>query len=318
MTVSRHIRFFGSGANWMKMSSILALRLGGYQPLLPPGSTVSVSTSEPGLSCFDGPERVAAGEFDIGISTPIWVGTLAAEGKLPFTAPLRIASLGCFPHDDRLVFAIRKETGLKSFQDIKQQRYPLRISTAPRETRHPCVWGAEKVLEEYGFDFADIESWGGEILRDRPRDISKPMGQKMIDPGFSAIFDEAIMTCRWRSVSDEYDLTYLPIEDEVLSSLERKGWRRGVLRQGFFRGLDADLPCVDFSGWYLYCREDLDDDLAYLTIQAIDEQKAVIERSYEPCEGLSLPVDLAQMCRNPPTPLHPGAERYYREKGYLS
>ena len=317
MTTPRTLKLFGSGANWMKMSSILALRLGGYLPLLPAGSTVSISTSEPGMSCFDAPERVASGEFDIAISTPIWVGSLAAQGKPPFTKPLAISSLACFPHNDRMLFAVRRETGIRSFQDIKEQRYPLRISTPPRETRHPGVWAAERVLEEYGFNFSDIESWGGEVLRDRPRDISKPMGGRMVDPTFNAIFDEAIMTHRWRSVSDEYDLNFLPIEESVLQSLVANGWRRGTLPGGFFRGQDADLECIDFSGWYLFCRQDLDDEAAYLTIQALDEQKKVIERSYEPYEGLTGNIDLAEMCVNLPVPLHPGAAQYYREKGYL-
>ena len=139
----RHLKFSGSGANWMKMTSILALRLGGYQPLMA-GAVVSIATIEPGLSCFASPERVAAGEFDIAISTPVWVGALAAQGKPPFAGKLPISSLACFPHDDRLVFAVRRETGLRSFTDIKDRRFALRISTPPPKTRHPAVWGAEK------------------------------------------------------------------------------------------------------------------------------------------------------------------------------
>ena len=159
MNGPQELRFFGSGANWMKMSSILALRLGGYQGLLPAGSMVSVTTTEPGLSCFDGPERVARGEFDIGISTPVWIGALANSGLPPYDRPHPVSSLACFPHDDRMLFGVRRETGIETFADIKAQKYPLRISTPPRATRHPAVWAAECVMREYGFDFGDIEAW---------------------------------------------------------------------------------------------------------------------------------------------------------------
>lgn len=211
---------------------------------------------------------------------------------------------------------MRSQTGVRSFQDIWERRFPLRISTPPRETRHPAGWGIERVLEEYGISFDDIEAWGGETLRDRPPDISKPSGQRSIDPSFSAIFDEAIMTHRWRSVSNNCDLAFPPIEEPVLRSLEAKGWRRGVLPVGYFRRLEKDLPCADFSGWHLFCRPDLDDEAAYLTIQAIDEQKHMIEDSHESHEGLAGKIDLARMCVDPPVPLHPGTERYDREKGY--
>ena len=103
----------------------------------------------------------------------------------------------------------------------------------------------------------------------------------------------------------------------MVRSLEAKGWRRGILPKGQFRGVDEDVVCMDFSGWYMFCRPDLDEEAAYLTIQAIDEQKQTIEKSYTLAEGLSGEVDLARLCRNLPVPLHKGAERYYREKGYL-
>jgi len=32
---------------------------------------------------------------------------------------------------------------------------------------------------------------------------------------------------------------------------------------------------------------------------------------------MTAPVDMRAMCRGLPLPLHPGAERYYREMGYL-
>ena len=126
------------------------------------------------------------------------------------------------------------------------------------------------------------------------------------------------MTHRWRSVSDDYDLVYLPIDEPVLQSLESKGWRRGTPAQIFFRGLEADLPTVDFSGWYMFCRKSLDDEAASLTIRAIDEQQHVINASFEPFEGLISKIDMAQLCANLPVPLHPGAAQYYREKGYLA
>lgn len=311
------VRFLGGGQNWMMLCSRIALGLNGYYSPLPAGSSVSVTTREPGSNCFEAPELVARGDFHIAMTTPFWVGKLATEGLAPYSKPLRLCSLGGFAHQDMLVFAVRRETGITSIADIRDKKYPLRVSTPVRETRHPAVWCAERVLEEYGFSLDDIESWGGKVLRDRPRNQKLP-GAVPVSDEFEAIFDEAIMTNRWKNLTTKYNLRFLPIDGDILQRLERKGWKPGVLPKGTFRGVDEDVPGIDFTGWYLFCRQDIDEELAYLTVKAIDGQQHEINALFpDPTSGMTAPVDMRAMCRGLPLPLHPGAERYYREMGYL-
>ena len=312
-----HIKFLGGGQNWMSICTRISLGLGGYYSVLPEGSQVSVTTREPGSNCFEAPVRVARGEYDIAITTPYWVGNLAAEGREPYAEPLKLCSLGMFAHDDMLIFAVRRETGITSLRDIRERKYPLKVSTPLRETRHPGVWCAEKVLEEYGFNYDDIERWGGKVLRDRPRN-QKLASAKAVSDEFDAVFDEAIMTNRWKNLTKQYDIKFLPIDEDVLRRLEAKGWKRGAIPKGKFRGVDEDVPGIDFSGWWLFCRPDLDEEIAYHTVRAIDEQKEMIDLWFpDPTSGMTAPVDMRRLCRNLPLPLHPGAERYYREMGYL-
>jgi len=173
------------------------------------------------------------------------------------------------------------------------------------------------VLEQYGFGFDDIERWGGKLLRDRPRNQKLP-GIQPVSAEFDAIFDEAIMTNRWKSLTERYDLEFLSIEEEIIDCLVEDGWSRGVLPKGRFRGVDRDVPGIDFSGWFLFCREDMDEELAYYTIQAIDDQQKQINEWFDaPTSGMTEHVDMRELARNLPIPLHPGAQAYYRDKGYL-
>ena len=311
------IKILGGGQNWMSVGARIALGLGGYYSVLPEGSSVSVTTREPGSNCFEAPIRVARGEYHMAITTPSWVANLAAEGREPFVEPLPICSLAQFDHQDMMVFAVRRETGITSIRDIKDKKYPLKVSTPLRETRHPAVWCAEKILEEYGFSFDDIEAWGGKVLRDRPRN-QKLAGVKAVSDEFDAVFDEAIMTNRWKTLTTKYEIEFLPIEEEILQRLEKRGWRRGVLHKGTFPGVDEDIAGIDFTGWYLFCRQDMDEEIAYHTVRAIDEQKQMIDLWFpDPTSGMTKHVDMRDLCRNLPLPLHPGAQAYYREKGYL-
>ena len=152
-------------------------------------------------------------------------------------------------------------TGITSLADIRDRKYPLKGWTALRGRRHPSVWCAERVLEAYGFSLDDIESWGGEVLRDRPRYMNLP-GYAPVSEGFDAVFDEAIMTRRWRTPTEEHDIRFLPIDDAVLTTLEHPGCVTRHLPKGRFR---ASIPTCQSStgGWLLFCRQDMDEDLAY-------------------------------------------------------
>ncbi len=311
------VKILGGGGNWIGIGGKIALGLVGYYSPLPKGSTASVVTCDPGMACLDGTYWVDEGRYDMGITTPDWFVKLAIEGKPPFKRKLNLRMLAIFPHDDRMLFAVKRETQLRTFGDVKDRKYPLQLSTIPRTTWHPALWGAEVVMGEYGMTLDDIESWGGKLLGDRPRFINKE-GSKMVTDGFDAVFDEAIMTRRWKVLTDENDLKFLPIDPAVAKKLEAQGWKMGKLEKGRFKGVDEDIPVADFSNWALYCREGLDDELAYLTIKAIDEQKHDIEKLFPaPHAPLTAPVDMSKLGRNSPVPLHPGAERYYKEKGYL-
>ncbi len=76
------------------------------------------------------------------------------------------------------------------------------------------------------------------------------------------------------------------------------------------------MQAADFSDWLLFCNQNMDDELAYHTIAAIHEQARDIEKLFPaPFASLTDRVELSTLARNPPVPLHPGAERYYREQG---
>ena len=90
---------------------------------------------------------------------------------------------------------------------------------------------------------------------------------------------------------------------------------RGVIAKGRLPQVDEDVPTLDFSDWIMFCRDDLSDDVAYYLVKTIDENKDAFPKRIP--VGLTGPVDFAAAAKKMPIPLHPGAERYYREKGYI-
>ena len=94
------------------------------------------------------------------------------------------------------------------------------------------------------------------------------------------------------------------------------GYRPSVMSRCGFRGLDGEVQTVDFSGWPMIVRADMADELAYALCEAIELRKQAI-----PTDNFK-PLSMAQLCANDDeapydAPLHPGAKRFYQERGYL-
>jgi uncharacterized protein len=310
---SREYRFLMPGHNWITIGSMLGLGLAGYNSPLPKGSSVALVMSDPGIMCMEGPAIVGRGEADVCMTTPTWYGEAAYSGKWDFDGPQNVKAIATFPHDDRLAFAVRAETGIRSLHDLREKKYPLRVAIPASRQLHPAGIIAEEALAQYGITLRDLEAWGGAVL---PR-ISLSGTGPIVDPTFDAVFDEAIMTRRWYQLADEHNLRFLPLDEEVLAHFERRGIQRGTIAKGRLRGVDEDVPALDFTGWVLLARGDLPDEFTYLLTRVLDEQKDAIRGLFGPQTGLTGPIDLAQSARELKMPLHPGAATYYREKGYL-
>lgn len=309
------LKIIGAGSNWLNLSHVIALNLNGYSSPLGKSSTISITTMDPGVGSMESPRMVGEGRFDIGVTTPGWFGTLAYEGRHPFTSPQPIRGLALLPHDDRMVFVVRKDTGITSIRQIVEERRPLRYSI-PLSDTHPAIFGADEVLAAYGSSRAEIDSWGGRRLRDRPRFQIREDAKPVADD-WEAVFDEAIMTPRWKNLTKQYDVRFLPVEEAVLQQLETRGLKRAVIEKERFPQLTEDVPTIDFSGWLIHCRASLPDEVAYLVAKVIDENRDAFAQRIPPHSGLTSSIDPAKFAGRMPIPLHPGAERYYREHGYV-
>lgn len=85
-----------------------------------------------------------------------------------------------------------------------------------------------------------------------------------------------------------------------------------VARWGFLRGVDRPIATVGSSGQVVFARADMPEQVAYDAAKAIDEHRGALRWYIRPYS-----YDSGTVWRTRAVPLHPGAERYYRERGYL-
>jgi TRAP-type uncharacterized transport system substrate-binding protein len=243
--------------------------------------------------------------------------TMACRGKGPFRTPRPLCAIAAFPSWDVMGFAVHESTGIVSLEQIAKEKIPLSVSTGriPKDDlgASATMFTVSAVLKAAGFSLAQMRRWGGKFhIAPRPSDPSR---RAAIESGaVNAIFDEGIKS--WGQTALDFGFRYLPVEGKVLKDLTRMGYRPAQLSNARFKRLKHPVSTLDFSGWPMIVHADMADEVAYALCEAIENRRAVF-----PTDNYK-PLDIAQLCANDEevpldAPLHPGAKRFYRERGFL-
>jgi len=267
-----------------------------------------------GVSTAEGIYAVASREVDLAIINPAAVLSVAMRGKGIFKEPMPVRAIAVIPSWDQFVFAVRPETGLSFLEDIARQKPKLRIvmRSAPDHTLHHMF---DDVAAAAGFSRNDIRSWGGEVRKTGSVPwTSTETFKSLIRGDVDAIFDEAANY--WVPQALDAGITILQLAKPTVATLEAMGYRRAILPRSTYQKLPRDVLSLDFSGWTVFVHTEAEDDLVTRICAGLDARKARIPWE----EPGDLPVE--RMAREAPdtpqiVPLHPAAERYWRNRGYI-
>lgn len=263
---------------------------------------------------------VADGEVDMALSTPAHMVRNAVDGKGLYEGRKidSLLSLGTMPQTDSLLFAVDARLGIRSFDDIREKKPALHISTSPNDGINNIGFAVDRILDAAEIPREKILEWGGSFVEAGPPD---ECAQAVRDGRANVLFYEAIMTPYWRNLARDMDLDVLQYDREVLDHLKTTlDWQTNIVPAGLLRRQDAAIEAIDWSDWLMMVRPDFDDDVAYALAWASCNTMDIIERQYRHLKPehspLTYPLDPEKICRAP-IPLHPGAAKYYREAGLI-
>ena len=258
--------------------------------------------------------EVARGETHFGILNPSMVLTMAVLGKGPFKEPMPLRTIAVIPSWDQMVFAVNADTGITSLSDIRERQFPLKVSVR-KQPDHSLHIVTDEVLRAVGFSLEDVVKWGGEVRYDHGMPY-EPHRIGAVERGeINAIIDEASVA--WGNLALNLDMRFLPLEEELLQQMEGLGLLRAKLVPSDFPKLEAEIPTLDYSGWPIYTHAETSDDLVTRFCGGLHARYTKV-----PWEEPG-PLPLEQMVKDSPAgpmgvPLHPAAEKYWRDQGILT
>ena len=247
-------------------------------------------------------ERVNA-RVDFGVTSSAMLSA-AYHGKLAGKGPYPNLRLIAKIEDPfYYLVAAKKESGVNNFARIKQNHLPVRIVGNDGNMT--------AILSYYGLTADSVSSWGGKI--GVPIDDALK-GNFDIIAGFLASPAMNPESSYWTTLSQKFDLTFLEFPEELLKIIARQNVDAEFVEvhPNLLKGVDQRIKTLGRSGEAVFARDDIPEPAAYDLAKAIDENHGGLKwfiRVYT--------YDPKTVWRNFGVPLHPGAERYYREVGYM-
>ena len=236
------------------------------------------------------------------------------EGK-PVKNVRGIASL----YPEAIQIVTRAEAGIKSIKDLKGK------SVIPGDRGSGTAADAANILKAYGLTFDDF----GSIDWLSFSGISQRLQDKQTDAGF---ITAGLPTAAVLELASSAQINILNIEDDMIAKITKEyPFYAGVtIPAGTYKGIDKDVKTVAVMAQWVV-DEKVDANLVYNLTKALWEKgkfvlrkdqgsaadapsgAEIMAQAHEKGKDVTLKTALSGMA----IPLHPGAEKYYKEIGLI-
>jgi TRAP-type uncharacterized transport system substrate-binding protein len=203
-----------------------------------------------------------------------------------------------------VVIAVKSGYGITDLAEIREKRLPLRIVCMDSPL-------TRVIMEYYDITKENLESWGGSIgnvMTERENAVFDVIISDLGSPANNPESDY------WTYYTYNYKLDFIPLPDDLLNLMvaKVKGSEIVTAKWGLLKGIKKPFKTVARSGESVFARDDTPEQAAYDMAKAIDQNRANLKWYIRPYS-----YDSHTVWKTGDVPLHPGAERYYREVGYI-
>lgn len=220
-----------------------------------------------------------------------------AEGRFDGNPQNVRAMFQMYPHHYHVVAL--KGSGINTIYDIKGKHVSVGAPASGTEFKTDLIFKA------LGISYNDFR-----VHRLSFTETANALKDRTIDVG---IWDVAAPTSSIMDLAVTRDIVLIPFSDEDMQKIidAYPFYSPFVLPADSYRGVD--YPVSNPSVWNsVLCNADLPDDLVYQLVKAVFEHQDYLKMIH-PFAAYSTPENAMVAT---PIPLHPGAVKYYKEKGY--
>jgi TRAP transporter TAXI family solute receptor len=191
------------------------------------------------------------------------------------------------------------DSGIKTLADLKGKRISVGAPKSGTELNARAVLKAAGIT--YG-DFAKVEylpfGESVELMKNRQLDVTL----QSAGLGVSSL----------RDLATSQKIVVVPIPADVVKKIGDAAYQPATIPANTYDGQDHDVPTAAIQN-FLVTREGVSADVVYKMTKAVFENKDALVAAHTAAKG----IDKANAVKSLPVPLHPGAEKYFKEIGVL-
>ncbi|HEN8799115.1 TAXI family TRAP transporter solute-binding subunit [Pseudomonas sp. CM27] len=224
-----------------------------------------------------------------------WKGDAEAGFKTPLKKLRAIA--GTYPNYIQIVAS--KESGITSLADLKGKRVSVGAPKSGTELNARAIFKAAGLTYQ---DMGKVEylpyAESVELIKNRQLDAtlqSSGLGQAAI-----------------RDLAATLPVVFVPVPADVVTKIGNNAYQPATIPANTYDGQSADVSTAAITN-ILVTRADISDDLAYQMTKLIFENLPRLVTAHAAAKD----IQTENAAKNLPIPLHPGAERYFKEKNLL-
>ena len=190
------------------------------------------------------------------------------------------------------------DSGIKTLADLKGKRLSVGAPKSGTELNARAILGAAGISYE---DLGKVEylpfAESVELMKNRQLDATL----QSAGLGVASI----------RDLAASVPITVVAVPAELVAQVGSP-YVAATIPAGTYGGQEADVPTAAVVN-FLVTHSEVSDDLAYAMTKGLWENLGELEAAHAAAKAIKRDQALTGM----PVPLHPGAERYYREQGML-
>ncbi|MCE5973774.1 TAXI family TRAP transporter solute-binding subunit [Sinirhodobacter sp. WL0062] len=223
-----------------------------------------------------------------------WEGNADAGFKEPLSKLRAIAAI----YPNVIQIAALSETGATTVADLKGKSLSVGAAKSGTELNARAIFGASGMSYE---DLGKLEylpfAESVELMKNRQLDAT--------------LQSSGLGNAALKDLATSQPITFLSVPDEVAESLGAP-YIASSIPAGTYEGQAADVPTVAVVN-FLVTHEEVSDEVAYQMTKLMFENLDTLKAAHSAAGGISL----ESAVKGSPIPLHPGAERFYKEQGLL-
>ena len=259
------------------------------------------------------PVLVEKGDADLGMGLPPLLGA-AMRGEDPYPGQkhpsLRAIAGNMSLNTFHFYVAADSDLAKLSMEEIFKGKKPIRLAISKPGSSD--VWVFEKVMEYYKISYKDWEAAGARFFRGSYAEQAGAFKDRNVDGTFTFL---ALPGASVTEASVGRNLRLLAFPKPLLQHLAGFGLGEGPIPAGTYsKAANGNEPVLSATmGTTITVNAKMSNDTAYLLAKTLNDNVDRVRKihgslaDYEPSKG-HLYLGVA---------LHPGAEKYYREKGWL-